>query len=67
MLVREHPNAPWRIEFGDWLPEIVADERQEYLLPDGMYSPRDVKIIITDGQQDSIETAVNWLNAPNQN
>ena len=59
--VPEEDRAQWGVEFGSWVRDEVAFERDEYR---GKGVPAsDLKIVACDGRQSSIDAAVAKLNA----
>ena len=63
LLMRDNPNEPWRIEFGDWDLETVRDERDERRY--NGHRTFDIKIVKTDGTQNAINHKVDVLNTRN--
>lgn len=62
LLVRDHANDPWAIDFGDYDRECVQDER-DGLVDSEEYTKGNTKIIKSADDQASINAAVAALNA----
>jgi translation initiation factor IF-2 len=61
LISREDDNR-WYIQFGDYERNVVKDELNDYV--DSMrYKKKDLKIIVSADDQDSINAAVSSLNA----
>ena len=60
LVVRDDVSAPWRIEFGSWVRDEVAFERDDYR--DGGSRASDLKVVTCDGRQSSIEAIVDAMN-----
>lgn len=62
LLVRDDASSPWCIHFGDYVLQVVREERRD-LIDAETYTARNTRIITTADSQASIDAAVAQANA----